>query len=386
MTFVTIMLIFIMFTIIQFTKLNMEQNSIQMMNALSAKPLNVIRPNENMDIHLPYFSLRLNENMELEETGSSYYNLSDTEYLHKIIAASSKIPDKIGVLLDYKLRFMRISRPKDQLLIFVDISHEITTINTLTQNCFIIGFFSFFAFLIISIFFANWAIKPVEYAWEQQKQFIADASHELKTPLTVILTNAELLKASEYNEESKSRFSDNILIMATQMRTLVNRLLELSRLDNDRKKMEKKKIDFSSLVEYSIFLFEPLFFEHDMTLDYHLPSGLCLMGNEEQLKQVVEILLDNAVKYSFPNTTVLVALEKQKKYCELTVCNYGTEISSEDLTNIFKRFYRTDKSRTDSGSFGLGLSIAQSIILEHKGKIWAESQNNKNVFHIRLLL
>ena len=386
MIFVTVMLLFIMGTIIQFTKTNMEQNSIQMMHALSAKPLNLIPPTENTDIKLPYFSLRINQNMELEESISSYYNLSDTDYLDKIISAASKIPDKTGVLSDYNLRFMKIPRQTDQLLIFVDISHEITTIDTLTRNCLLIGLFSFFAFLIISIFLADWAVKPVEKAWEQQKQFIADASHELKTPLTVILTNAELLKSPEHSMTEKHRFSDNIFTMASQMRNLVNSLLELSRFDNNVQKSEKKRLNFSSVTEHSVFLFEPLFFEQNRTLEYDITPDLSLIGNKEHLKQVIEILLDNAVKYSFPNTTVSVLLQKHKKYCELTVTNLGTTIPPQDLTNIFKRFYRTDKSRTASGSFGLGLSIAQSIILEHKGKIWAESHGNKTIFHVTLPL
>lgn len=386
MTFVTIMLVFIMFTVIQFTKINMEQSSIRMMNHLASNPLTLTKPNDKIDIGLPYFSLKINENMELQESASNYYHLSDPDYFRKIVNASSDIPNKTGVLSDYDLRFMRFSTPTDQYIIFVDISHEVTTIHTLTENCLLIGFFSFFIFLVISIFFANWAVKPVDQAWSQQKQFIADASHELKTPLTVILTNAELLQSPDYDAKSKSRFSDNILTVAGQMRNLVNGLLELSKLDNDTIKTAKKQLDFSSLVEHSIFLFEPLFFEHDMTLEYHLTPDLLLTGSEQHLKQVVEILLDNAIKYSFSNTTVCVTLQKNKKYCELKVSNYGNTISQEDLINIFKRFYRTDKSRTDSGSFGLGLSIAQNIVLEHKGKIWAESQENRNVFHITLPL
>ena len=127
-------------------------------------------------------------------------------------------------------------------------------------------------------------------------------------------------------------------------------------------------------------------FEHNRTLEYHLTPDISVTGSGEHLKQAIEILLDNAAKYSFPDTTVSIQLQKQKKLCELTISNLGNTIPSEDLTNIFKRFYRTDKSRTNSGSFGLGLSIAQSIVLEHKGKIWAESCQNKTTFHITLPL
>lgn len=257
-------------------------------------------------------------------------------------------------------------------------------VNTLTEICLLIGLLSFFIFFIISILFANWAIRPVEQTWRYQKQFIADASHELKTPLTVIFTNAELLQSPDYDEEYKQSFSRNILSVATQMRNLVNGLLELSRVDNESFKASMESLNFSRLTEHSILLFEPLFFEQDRELEYQITPDIYITGVESHLKQVIAILLDNALKYSVPQTTVSVELQKQKKYCHLTVSNYGDPISPKDLTNIFKRFYRADSNRTSSDSYGLGLSIAQSIVIKHKGKIWAESIDGKNTFHVLL--
>lgn len=254
----------------------------------------------------------------------------------------------------------------------------------LTRNCIFIGIISFLAFLGISIFFANWSVKPVDLAWTQQKQFIADASHELKTPLTVILTNAEFLQSGEYKEEQKMQFSDNILTMAKQMRGLVEGLLELSRVDNHSMKASMEHLNFSDLVTNSICVFEPLYYETGLELLSDIESDICVKGNTDYLKQVIDILLDNALKYADANSQIFVNLAQQKNHLVFSVKSVGDSISPEDCRNIFKRFYRVDQSRNDSGSYGLGLSIAQSIVLEHKGKIWVESKNGINTFFVTL--
>ena len=167
MTIITIMLVFILCMIVQFTKQNLEQANVQMMEELAANPLYLIKPTDTIPIRLPYFSLRLNQRGELLESVSSAYDLSDRYFLDNLIHISYQLPGRTGVIPEYNLRFMRISTPTDQFMIFSDISNEITTIDNLTQTCVLIGIFSFFVFLWISIFFANWAIQPVDRAWTQ---------------------------------------------------------------------------------------------------------------------------------------------------------------------------------------------------------------------------
>lgn len=384
MTIFTIMLTVILGMIIQFTKLNLERNSVQMLDRLASNPLYLIRPTDDFDVHLPYFSTRIDDKGNIMDSSSSFYNLSDTAYLQKVVSASQNIPGKIGVLKDYNLRFKRVSTPKEQFMIFADMSNETTTLKTLTRNCFFIGIFSFLIFLGISIFFANWAVKPVDTAWKQQKQFIADASHKLKTPLTIILTNTELIQSSEVDEISKRKFTDTIQTTAKNMGSLVEGLLELSRIDDGSINTNMSSLDFSILTQKNILIFEPLYYEKGLDLHSEIAENLFVKGSEHYLNQVLEILLDNALKYAYENTEVMLKLVATHTGCLLSISNYGNTISQDDIKNIFKRFYRADKNQNVAGSYGLGLSIAESILEEHRGKIWAESKDELNTFFVRI--
>lgn len=190
MTIVTIMLCVIFGMVLHFTSVSMERESIEMMQAVAVDPLQLGSPGKGVPgVRLPYFALQLGAGGELLASGGGYYDLTDQILLDELIALSST--QKSGVLSEYGLRFIRVVTPTTQCIVFTDISSEVNTINNLLQNCILIGAASFIVFLIISILLARWAVKPVETAWEQQRQFVADASHELKTPLTVILSNAQ---------------------------------------------------------------------------------------------------------------------------------------------------------------------------------------------------
>ena len=255
---------------------------------------------------------------------------------------------------------------------------------SLTDTCILIGVLGFAVFLGLSFLLARWAVKPVETAWNQQRQFVADASHELKTPLTVILTNAELLQEPEYDEQARSRFVDSIMTMSHQMRGLVESLLELARVDNGGQNMVFSRLNFSELVSDALLPFEPVYFEKGLTLESNVEENLFVRGSQQHLKQVADILLDNASKYAFADSTVRVILRRQGSHCLLSVASAGDTISKEDLKNIFKRFYRMDKARSMNHSYGLGLSIADSIVGKHGGKIWAESADGVNTFFVQL--
>ena len=213
---------------------------------------------------------------------------------------------------------------------------------------------------------------------------MADASHELKTPLSVIMANAELMQDPATGEEDRETYSGNILSMTYQMRTLVENMLEMARVDNGTVKMNFASVDFSELVRDAALSFQLLYEEKEMGLRCAVPEGLEIHGSEQHLYQVMDVLLDNALKYSAPNSMVSVDLVSTGRNCLLSVASPGEPISREDLKNIFKRFYRADKARAMNGSYGLGLSIAESIVQAHKGKIWAESENGYNTFFVQL--
>lgn len=386
MAIVTVMLCIIFGLVYNTTKTNLETQSISMMKTIAADPFRLGRPNEQSpDLRLPYFTLQLGIKGELISTGGGYYDLSDRDFLKDLIDESVGSRRETGIVEQHGLRFCRVSTPRGTVLVFSDMSSETNTLDHLVRNCLIIGILSFLGFLVVSIFLSRWAVKPVAAAWQQQKQFVADASHELKTPLTVIMTNAELLQTDEYEEQERKNFSQSILTMSQQMKTLVEKLLELARSDAEQTKQQMKPVDLSKLILDTAISFEGVFIERGLTVESEVESGITVNGSEPMLQQIADILLDNAQKYSSPGgeTTVRLYSSGYGK-CRLTVSNPGKEIPPEDLKRIFQRFYRMDKARSRDGSFGLGLSIAESIVAQHKGSIWAESKDGMNIFIVEL--
>ena len=386
MTMITVMLCVIFGLVYHFTRSNLETESISMMKTIATNPFQLGRPDvQSPDLRLPYFTLQLGMRGELVSTGGGYYDLSDKEFLKDLIEESVGSREDTGIVREHNLRFCRVSTPMGTVLVFSDMSSENNTLDSLIKTSVIIGLFSFLVFLCISIYLSRWAVKPVATAWLQQKQFVADASHELKTPLTVIMTNAELLLSSEYNEAEQKNFSQSILLMSRQMKALVENMLELAKSDAEQTKQQMNPVDLSKLILDTAISFEGVFVEKGLTVESTVEPGIVTQGNEQALQQVVDILLDNAQKYSSPggNTAVYLYSCGQSR-CQLKVSNPGAEIPSEDLKKIFQRFYRMDKARRRDGSFGLGLSIAESVVAQHKGKIWAESKDGLNTFIVEL--
>lgn len=274
-------------------------------------------------------------------------------------------------------------------LIFLDISPQQGILTNLIYTFLVVAAVMLVFIYLISRFFANKAIKPVKDSFEKQKQFIADASHELKTPLTVINTNVDvLLSNGDSGVSSQSKWLHYIKSEVERMTKLTNDLLYLAQLDYSDVKMIYSDFDFSETVESVILTMEAAIFENDISLEYKVEPGLLIHGNNEQVRQVVMILLDNAVKYSNSKGTVSLFLKRNGNNAALSVINTGEGITEEHIDKIFDRFYRTDKSRgRKSGGYGLGLPIARSIIEQHRGKISAKSiVNESTTFSIELPL
>lgn len=192
-------------------------------------------------------------------------------------------------------------------------SDEINTLSEIRIRLLLLAILCFVIFLLISILLAKRVTRPVEKAWKQQKQFVSDVSHELKTPLTVILTNAELLRDPELDGREVSRYTESILIMSRRMRSLTEHLLELARLDNDIHSQPFTDVNMSRVVNEAILPFDPLFYEKGLIAEAQIEDGITIRGNEEQLCRMTDILLDNAGKYSDSAGTVRIILRKKKK-------------------------------------------------------------------------
>ena len=370
--------------VIYFTAQNMEMQSVSMMRTLTAAPFQMSAPvkSPNDEVRLPFFTVQIGDDGELRTVGGGYFDLSDREDLQQLVDHVLREEQEYGELEEYDLRYLKLGSPMGTSVVFSDTATEAATLKNLFYSCLFIFFAAVLVFFGISILLSRWAIKPVAKAWEQQRQFVADASHELKTPLAVILSNAELLQ----NEEGagQSPFSGNILSTAYQMRSLVENLLEMARVDNGALKLHFEPVDLSELVSDAVLSVRLLYAEKNLELCCECADGIRVPGSEPHLYQVMDVLLDNALKYSGTGGAVSVRLSPAGRSCLLSVASPGEAISREDLKRIFERFYRADRARTMNGSYGLGLSIAQAVVTAHKGKIWAESADGYNTFHVQL--
>ncbi len=371
---------------IHFTGTRMQMQSISMMRAIVASPFRLGHPGKPSDdeVRLPYFTVQISSRGELIAARGGYFDLTDKEYLQQIVNLVLSADLESGELKEYDLRYLVARSPGGISIVFADTATEEATIRSMVYSCMFIFAAAMLAFFGISILLSRWAIKPVAVAWDQQRQFVADASHELKTPLAVIMTNAELMQNEETPEEDKKKFSQNILSTTYQMRSLVENMLEMARVDTGTVKMNFATLDLSELISNAVLSFQLLYDEKGMALRYAVTEGISVEGSEQHLYQVMDVLLDNALKYSTPGGVVSVDLISTGRNCVLSVASPGEPISGEDLKNIFKRFYRADRARAMNGSYGLGLSIAESIVEAHKGKIWAESRNGYNFFYVQI--
>ena len=386
MSIFTVMLVLIFALILHFTHQSYIDSSIEQMRSVAMEPFVPDRPDGHRGVlPFPHFVLTADRTGKIiGRSGVEYFDLSDTALLQQLMDTvhDSARPD--GIIYESRLRFLMVQLPNGGTrVVFMDAGQEFEAISKLLSMFFPIGLAALAVFWGISVFIARLIVKPVDRAWEQQRQFVADASHELKTPLAVITTNAELLNSPGCSPEEKAGFSENVLTTTRHMRQLVENLLELARADNGALQLNMGKLELSEMVTDVLLPFEPLYFENGLTLESSIESGIVVKACEEYLRQVPEILLDNAIKYSSPGSTVFLKLEKHGGYALLSVANEGPSLSAEELENIFKRFYRVDKTR-GGGSYGLGLAIAESIVEKHGGKIWAESKNGVNTFKVKL--
>lgn len=424
MTIITIMLFTILVLIFFFTEQNLESESISMMKSVAIEPFTLEQPdNTDSDVKLPYFLLILGPKGELIAAHGGYYELTNDSFLRElanIVLASSK---HLGTLPEYNLRYYRSENPLKPYIVFADMSSETSTLHNLLITCIIIGIINFCVFLGLSILLSKWVVSPVDAAFQKQRQFIADASHELKTPLTVILTNTELMNeefmkngitdTGEHRyteiptENAKFNIQDNTIntskytyctmpqlinstyTMSLRMRELISDMLELAKTEPDTYSSKKVSASFTdicltSIAEDAALTFDAVFFENERYLHTEIDKNIYINSDKAMLTQLIEIFLDNACKYSPKKGNTWITLKRcDKSHCILCIANEGVQINQHDLDNLFTRFYRADYSRSTIPGSGLGLSIAANIAHLHHTSIKVKSANGINSFQIK---
>ncbi len=334
--------------------------------------------------HTPTFRLRYDEAGSLVVSGNDIFDLSDPAYLTGILEKAMANDNAHGFLWSENLLYLRVEREGNDLYVFGDISAEKSTLKHLLVDSLVIGCIGLLGFFLISLLLSRWAVKPTERAWAKQRQFVADASHELKTPLTVIGTNVEMLQGDALTPEQKVQCVESIAVMSRQMRALTEELLTLARTDDSSSDYPTEQLDLGALVEDAAMTFEALFFEQGLTLETKIPDEpVQCKGHGGHLRQLTEILLDNAQKYSLPGE-VRLELVQQHNHAVLTVCNPTNPLPEEVMQHLFDRFYQADRAR--GSGYGLGLSIAQNIVRRHGGQITANCADGQITFRIRLPL
>lgn len=380
MLFVTAIMLAVFTGIILTAHRSIHQNAEEHLNAALHSPFqDAFRPGQPDNIP-PYFVADVYGNGIIRVSGSSYFQLDDNQAISAIVEAAMGKKERFGVLSEYNLHYLRQDEGPFLKIAFTDSSADRQTLISLIRTSLVIGLAAIVVLFWCCYLLSGVITRPVEKAWQEQRRFLSDASHELKTPLTVILSSAELLAESPDVSPPAQPYVDNIRSESRRMRTLVENMLTLARSEDEIHRPQFAQVDMSDLVSDTALLFEPVAFEANRQLAYQIDENISLMGDAEQLRRLLGILLDNAIKYAPAGTSVSLRLRGEDRHAIIEVENGGEPIPPEDLAHLFERFYRVDTSRSDHGSFGLGLAIAQSIARQHGGVIRCRSDQQGTCF------
>ena len=314
--------------------------------------------------------------LEIKNDQPTLHTDSDLEKLAGDIIKGSRVTGTVDNLVFYKS-----DKGSYMLVTYMDNTIINESASTLLRYTFIFGSIAMVLFFFLSVFLAKKIVKPLEDSYKKQKQFISDAGHELKTPVSVVSVNAELLA----KEIGDNRWLANIQYENERMGMLVGQLLKLARTESVSPQMEE--VDFSRLVNGESLPFESVAFEKGLALNCNIENEIRIKGDSVQLKQVVSILLDNAIRHSDGGSEIKLELAKEHNLARLSVINAGEEISREHRSEIFERFYRIDTARNGGDKhYGLGLAIAKAIVTAHKGRIEVLCYNGLVEFRVGLPL
>lgn len=274
------------------------------------------------------------------------------------------------------LQYLIAPKSYGKIVVFAERSIETQMLQQLMQLSFWIALGTAVVLFVVVFFLSRWMVQPVSIAFAKQRRFISDASHELKTPLTILSANADVLE----NEIGENPRLLSIKSQSRRMGDLIHDLLTLARADEQGQRIAMNEFDLSKTIRNTTLEFESTAFENGKQLEYDIADNLLYTGNEQQIKQVTTILIDNAIRHSNQNGEIKVRLLREGNKIHLSVFNTGVGIKESEREKVFDRFYRTDVSRSrETGGYGLGLAIAKSIVEAHRGKISVSGTEGRDV-------
>jgi len=313
------------------------------------------------------------------------YNI-DKDILVESVANIISTESSSGVIKieDTDFAYLKSLDRKINRIALINKSPQQNLLKNLLKTFFITGFISLITLFTISYYLAYKTIAPIKEVFEKQKQFIADASHELRTPIAIIKTNLALVSSNKDKTiESQGKWMNYIDLQTDRMSHLIDDMLSLAKLDEDKKILNLQPVNINKILENLLMSFEAVFFENKIELENNLKDNFFINGDLEEIIKLFNILMDNAIKHTFPNGTITITSSKLKSKMKIIITNTGEGIPNKDLEKIFERFYRSDESRQrKTGGYGLGLAIANGIVTSHKGKIYARSNVGKDTSFI----
>nr|WP_302627460.1 HAMP domain-containing sensor histidine kinase [uncultured Eubacterium sp.] len=328
--------------------------------------------NEETPYNTRYFYVELDKEGNIDNYNLNHIAAISDKDVAKFVKRIYRLPRDEGSVSTY--RYLKKETDSGMTIYFVDCYMQNKYVSYIFKISLLVGFICMIIILLVVYFLSGKVIKPMEKNMEQQKQFITDASHELKTPLAAISANVDVLELINDNPDSIDT-TKKIKRQVSQMSTLINEMLALARMNSMESKNEAPvSINVSSLLEQQIDDIMPIVKSKDITLHHEIANDLSCMGKLKEISRLFSVLLDNATKYCTSGGNINISLAKEGKNIHFKISNSSEPIDKHDLEHIFDRFYRANKARTRAeGSYGIGLSIAKAIVENHNGKIVAKN-------------
>lgn len=333
---------------------------------------------KHMSPELPYeiryFTISMGEKGQVISINTRKIAAISTEEAERYAKEISKKNKNIGFYKQYK--YTKIQDKNGELYIFLDCSRELEPFYSFLLSSIIASIVGMIGVFLLLLWFSNLILKPVTESYEKQKRFITDVSHEIKTPLTIIHANAEVLEI----EQGENVWLTSIKNQVNRLTDLTEKLIFLSKMEEEMN-VAKKEFSVSNLAKEVGETFQTVAMAKEKTFQMEIQPNVLYFGEENSIRQLFSLLLDNAIKYSTENGNIVFLIERKDKKLHIQIKNTINDMKIEEIEQLFERFYRPDSSRNSkTGGHGIGLSIVKAIVLSHKGIIKVKKEENWIVF------